>query len=179
MRYTVRHLFVNRDCVLNTRQTWEDLRIMTQMVGWHHLVWFFGRIPKHNIILWMAILDRLPTRMRLMRMGLVIENDRCLFYDLVLETRNHIFFKCYYAKSLWKAILLLCGVNRKVSHWESELSWAAHCFKGKSLLTRVFKLALTSYVYAIWRERNKRLYGGLHRPMSDIMLNIKADPDSV
>ncbi|XP_039038587.1 uncharacterized protein LOC120176171 [Hibiscus syriacus] len=123
----------------------------------------------------MAILDRLPTRVRLMRMGLVIENDRCIFCDLVPETRNHIFFECDYAKSLWKAILLLCGVNRRISHWEGELSWAAHCLKGKSLLTRVFKLALTSYVYVIWRERNKRLYGGLLRPMSDILLSIKTD----
>ncbi|XP_039007845.1 uncharacterized protein LOC120135683 [Hibiscus syriacus] len=175
MRHSVNHLFVNRDCALSTRQIWEDLRIVAPKVAWHHLVWFSGRIPKHNIILWMAILDRLPTRVRLMRMGLVIENDRCLFCDLVPETRNHIFFECDYAKSLWKAILLLCGVNRRVSHWEGELSWAAHFLKGKSLLTRVFKLPLTSYVYVIWRERNNRLYGGLLRLMSDILLSIKTD----
>ncbi|KAE8658820.1 VQ motif-containing family protein [Hibiscus syriacus] len=70
-----------------------------------------GLVPhsKHSIILWMAVLDRLPTRVRLMRMGLVIENDRCLFCDLVPETRNHILFECDNAKSLWKS--LFCSVE--------------------------------------------------------------------
>ncbi|XP_039069708.1 uncharacterized protein LOC120216315 [Hibiscus syriacus] len=127
---------------------------MAPKVVWHHLVWFPGRIPKHNIILWMTILDRLPTWVRLLRMGIIMENVKCLFCDMVPETRSHSFFECDYAKNIWKAILLLCGVNRRVSHWDGELAWATHCFKGKSLIARVFKLALTSYLYVIWRERN-------------------------
>ncbi|KAE8726150.1 Detected protein of unknown function [Hibiscus syriacus] len=175
MRHIVCHLFVERSNKLSTRQIWEDVRTIAPKFVWHHLVWFSGRILKHIIILWMVILDRLPTRVRLMRMGIAIENDRCLFYDLVPETMSNIFFECEYAKNLWKAILLLFGVNHRVSHWDGELSWATHYFKGKSLITRVFKLALMSYVYAIWKERNNRLYGGMPRLMSDILEDIKVD----
>ncbi|XP_039020242.1 uncharacterized protein LOC120152010 [Hibiscus syriacus] len=116
LRHAAHHLFVNRGKELSTRQIWEAIRPEAPKVVWHHLVWFAGRIPKYCIILWMAILDRLPTRIRLLRMGLAIDNDKCLLCNLESETRNHLFFECDYARNLWKAILQLCGVNRRASH---------------------------------------------------------------
>ncbi|XP_039020600.1 uncharacterized protein LOC120152444 [Hibiscus syriacus] len=174
LRPAAHHLFVNRDKELSTRQIWEAIRPEAPKVVWHHLVWFVGRIPKYCIILWMVILDRLPTRIRLLRMGFAIDNDKCLLCNLESETRNHLFFECDYAGNLWKAILQLCGVNRRASHWDGELAWATHCFKGKSLITRVLKLALSSHVYWIWKERNDRLFGGVPRPWSTILEDVKA-----
>ncbi|KAE8692202.1 hypothetical protein F3Y22_tig00110858pilonHSYRG00264 [Hibiscus syriacus] len=105
-------------------------------------------------------------------MRLAIDNDRCLLCNLESETRNHLFFECVYAGNIWKAILQLCGVRD--FHWDGELAWATHCFEGKSLITRVLKLALSSHVYWIWKERNGRLFGGVLRPWSTILEDVKA-----
>ncbi|KAE8680707.1 hypothetical protein F3Y22_tig00111372pilonHSYRG00187 [Hibiscus syriacus] len=106
---------------------------------------------------------------RLARMGLAIENDNCLLCSTEPETRDHIFFECGLAKTLWGAIISLCGIHRTVSCWNGELAWATHCFKGKSLIVRMLKLALAGYVYSIWKERNNRLFGGKVRLMEDIL----------
>ncbi|KAE8729270.1 hypothetical protein F3Y22_tig00003725pilonHSYRG00291 [Hibiscus syriacus] len=126
LRHVVSHLFVGKD---------RDLKM--------------GRIPKHNIIVWMAILDRLPTRVRLLRMELDIENKKCLLCGIEAEIKDHLFFDCGFARELWGAILTLCGVNHTVSNWDRELAWVVHCFKGKFLLVRVFKLAWASHVWKV------------------------------
>ncbi|XP_039003066.1 uncharacterized protein LOC120129687 [Hibiscus syriacus] len=165
IRPTVLHLFSGPIQSLSIRSIWDDMHISTPKVSWQHLVWFPGRIPKHNIIVWMSILNRLPTRVRLLRMGLNIENDKCLMCGVVAECRDHLFFGCNFTKDLWGAILALCGLYRGVSGWDSELAWAIYCLKGKSLIVRIFRLAWAGHVYSIWTERNSRPYGGRARPV--------------
>ncbi|KAE8701841.1 hypothetical protein F3Y22_tig00110505pilonHSYRG00328 [Hibiscus syriacus] len=125
---------------LKTWPIWEDLRVKVPKVPWHSLVWFPGRIPKHNIIVWMVILNRLPTQVRLLRMRLSIENDKCVFCGAEAKTRDNLVFDCGFVRELWGDILTLCGVTRRVSCWDRELAWAVHCFKGKYLYVRVFSL---------------------------------------
>ncbi|XP_039021846.1 uncharacterized protein LOC120154075 [Hibiscus syriacus] len=167
MRPDVSHLFAGPGCDLSIRSIWEDLCIHGLKVPWHKLVWFPGRIPKHSTILWMTILDRLPTRMRLLRMGLNIDNDKCLFYDTEHESCNHLLFGCGFAQELWGNVLSLCGVKRCVSAWDKELAWASQLLKGKTFIVQVLKLALAGHVYNIWRERNNRLFGGRGRMVGD------------
>ncbi|KAE8713328.1 hypothetical protein F3Y22_tig00110213pilonHSYRG00312 [Hibiscus syriacus] len=123
----------------------------------------------------MAILDRLPTRVRLMRMGLTVENEKCMLCGIEAETRDHLFFDCGFARELWGAVLILCGVNRRVRNWGRELAWNVHCFKGKSLIARMFKLDWASHVYDIWKEINSRLFGGKTRLMDDVLKDVKED----
>ncbi|XP_039025594.1 uncharacterized protein LOC120158953 [Hibiscus syriacus] len=55
IRPSVSHLFAGPDRSLSIRSIWEDLRTRAPKVPWQHVVWFPGRIPKHNVIAWMAI----------------------------------------------------------------------------------------------------------------------------
>ncbi|XP_039069849.1 uncharacterized protein LOC120216526 [Hibiscus syriacus] len=109
IKTNVFHLFASPIHSLSVRSIREDMHISPPKVSWKHLVWFPGRIPKHNIIVWMAILNRLPTPVRLLIMGLNIENDKCLLCGIEAECRDHLFFGCNFAKGLWGAILALCG----------------------------------------------------------------------
>ncbi|XP_039045554.1 uncharacterized protein LOC120185389 [Hibiscus syriacus] len=65
------------------KDIWQDIRVKEIKVPWHSLIWFPQHIPKHSLIAWMAILDRLPTRDRLMRMGIIIEGN-CVLSSLSL-----------------------------------------------------------------------------------------------
>ncbi|XP_039036954.1 uncharacterized protein LOC120174026 [Hibiscus syriacus] len=173
LRHAISHLFVGSGNDFKTGQIWEDLRVKVPKVPRHSLVWFPGRIPNHNIIVWMAILNRLPTRVRLLRIRLSIENDKCVLCGAEVEIRNHLFFDCGFIRELWDDILTLCGVTRNVSCWKRELAWTIHCFKGKSLIVRVFKLVWVGHVYDMWNERNTRLFGGKVRLVGDVLKDIK------
>ncbi|MBA0548321.1 hypothetical protein Golob_019429, partial [Gossypium lobatum] len=45
----------------------------------------------------------------------------------------------------------LCSIHRAVGTWRQELAWAILKLKGKSLLVAILKLALSAYLYLIWR----------------------------
>ncbi|KAE8675169.1 hypothetical protein F3Y22_tig00111693pilonHSYRG00142 [Hibiscus syriacus] len=137
------------------------------------MVWFFGRIPKHTIIVWMAILNRLPTRVRLLRVGLAIESDSCLFCGNEAETRDHLFFECHFAKDLWSSILDLCCIPHVACSWEGELAWASLLLKGNYLIVKILKLACTGHAYSVWKERNSRLFGNRARSKGKLLGDIK------
>ncbi|XP_039066533.1 uncharacterized protein LOC120212215 [Hibiscus syriacus] len=173
IRPDVAHLFLGQVRDLSTRYIWEELHTSAPKVACHHLVWFSGRIPNHNIIIWMTILNRLPTRVRLLRMGLAIESDRCLLYDNEANTKDNLFFECRFAKELWGSIMELCCISREASSWDEELVWASLLLKGKSLIVRMLKLAWTSHVYSIWKERNSRLFRSIAISKEEVLEDIK------
>ncbi|KAH0698462.1 hypothetical protein KY284_012677 [Solanum tuberosum] len=45
-----------------------------------------------------------------------------------------------------------------VSTWEEILAWSIKRAKGKSQTAKLFKMVFTEYTYAIWIERNQRLF---------------------
>ncbi|XP_039070165.1 uncharacterized protein LOC120216981 [Hibiscus syriacus] len=95
---------------LQTKDFWEITRTQEQKVLWHQLIWFPMHVPKHSLIAWMALLDRLPTRDHLKRMGICSEGIyvNCNSFQ---ETRDHLFFICPLEANLWRAILLHNGMN--------------------------------------------------------------------
>ncbi|XP_039018618.1 uncharacterized protein LOC120149977 [Hibiscus syriacus] len=120
----------------------------------------------------MAFLDRLPTKERLHKMGIV--NDmNCIFCDAAVETRDHIFFECTIASSLWSALFSLNGLQFKHHSWDAFFDWAAACWKGKSLLTTIMKVASNALIYTIWKERNKRLFQSQSSSVTEMFIAIK------
>ena len=49
-----------------TATVWEEIRPKKRKKEWQKLVWTSLVVPKHAVIAWMAILNRLPTKDRLM-----------------------------------------------------------------------------------------------------------------
>ncbi|XP_039009813.1 uncharacterized protein LOC120138412 [Hibiscus syriacus] len=111
----------------------------------------------------MAILERLPTRERLLRMGIQVDSGLCVICGREMEKRNHLFLGCVYAKHLWGSIRSLCSLSRNVGSWGQELDWALSHLKGKSLIVLILKLAWSCFVYSVWEERNFRLFRGKGR----------------
>ena len=88
----------------------------------------------------MAILNRLPTKDRLISWGLTIDGD-CKLCQIEPKTRDHLFFGCSFSRGIWRTILQLCGLKRRVGSWTEELDWAIQRFKGKALISVVLRLA--------------------------------------
>ncbi|XP_038997796.1 uncharacterized protein LOC120122767 [Hibiscus syriacus] len=157
---------------LTTRVIWDTTRVKRDKVNWHNLIWFPLHIPKHNMIAWIAILDRLPTKNRLQHMG-ILSDGLCVLCNDDMETRDHLFIECSLLDSLWKAILHLSGLRPSSSSWNNLLASASHAWKGKSLLITILKLALCAFLYSLWEERNRRLFKGNSRNEAEILKVIK------
>ncbi|XP_039032023.1 uncharacterized protein LOC120166937 [Hibiscus syriacus] len=111
------------------REIWNLIRTKGTKVTWHKLIWFPLHIPKHSMIAWMTLLDRLPTKDRLKHMGLNID-DKCVFCKHSLETRDHVFLHCPTGISLWEVVLNLNGMRRRSLSWDNHLAWACGNWKG-------------------------------------------------
>ena len=146
---------------------WEELRPKQDKVPWHKFLWGSMAIPKHVFISWMAILNRLPTKDRLISWGMEVNGDCCLCQG-GMESRDHMFFECNYSKELWKSILHCCGLNREVGTWNAELNWAMQKIKGKALISLILGIAWKAFVYHIWKERNRRIHG--HAPETGLQV---------
>ncbi|KAL4291690.1 hypothetical protein GQ457_14G009900 [Hibiscus cannabinus] len=156
---------------MNSKLIWDETRLCRDRVVWHKLVWFAQHVPKHAIISWLAFLNRLATRDRLMRMGVV--NENCCIFCAAEESRNHLFFECVFAREVWRGVLTMCLLNRDVLDWDAEIEWAIGFMKGNSLLTFILKLSLSASIYLIWEERNRRCFTGVAHTVEDILRLIR------
>ncbi|KAE8688161.1 SPX domain-containing protein 1 [Hibiscus syriacus] len=132
--------------ITNAKGIWEEVRTKHDKVPWKKLIWFPLHIPKFNIISWLAIHDRLPTRERFLRMGLTT-TSQCILCNDAFETRNHLFADCTMVTSLWNDILNLSHLSIPHMSWENKLARASSTWKGKSLLTSIMKIAWCAFTY--------------------------------
>ena len=56
---------------------WEEIRSKKGKKEWQRLVWTSLVVPKHAVIAWMAILNKLPTKDRLMSWEMVMDGLCC------------------------------------------------------------------------------------------------------
>ncbi|KAH1222734.1 putative ribonuclease H protein [Glycine max] len=93
-----------------TRKIYHMLREDKPKVTWRKI--FYGNLarPRAKFILWMTCLDRLPTKDRLHRFG-VVTDCKCVFCGLT-ETCDHLFFECATTKKVWADILRWISIMR-------------------------------------------------------------------
>ncbi|XP_039004056.1 uncharacterized protein LOC120131001 [Hibiscus syriacus] len=155
--------------ITKTSVIWDELRENREKVTWKKLLWFPLHIPKHSMISWMIILDRLPTRDRLFRMGI----SNCILRNNEPESKNHLFFNCVYASSIWNSIMILTNLRDSHGTWNSRIECATQKWKGKSLLSIILRIVWNAFNYLIWEERNRRIFKGGSRTTDQILKSIK------
>lgn len=66
-----------------------------------------GSIPKHNFILWLAHLDKLPTKKRIAKYNARYATN----YEFcgAVETRDHLFLTCSFLVHMWRTLLSMVG----------------------------------------------------------------------
>ncbi|TMX05017.1 hypothetical protein EJD97_003533 [Solanum chilense] len=78
---------------------------------------------------------------------------KCLLF------KNAMFLQCQYAEEVWERVLTWAGFcNNKPRNWTQFMIWSIQKGKGKTIQAQLFKMLLAESVYAIWNERNKRIF---------------------
>ena len=137
--------------------TWNLLRQRSPSVEWHKVVWFKEEVPRCSFITWLSVLNRLPTRDRLISWGLTVP-DACVFCSTDVESHRHLFFGCCNATAVWNKF---CG--RFIFSPPLDLSSAVlMCSNYQGIFPShvkvIMKLLLQVIVYSLWRERNGRIF---------------------
>lgn len=106
--------------------------------------------------MWLANLNRLPTRTRMFAWGLNVPKT-CCFCNNFNETRDHLFLSCSYTASLCRLIFSRLDQNRApLLTWSELLSWIRA--PATSPLSLLRKLATQSLIYSTWRQRNSVIH---------------------
>ena len=136
-------------------------------VPWYRLIWIKKGIPKHKSLAWLMLLNRCPTRDRLLSWNLQTDPS-CLLCNQVNESRDHIYFTCSFSSDVWNHFSSRFNINSASSSWDdtaqsllSQSTSANH--KYLSILT------WQAVIYNIWWERNEWLHRGNHRSADQII----------
>ncbi|CAA7054706.1 unnamed protein product [Microthlaspi erraticum] len=149
----------------SSKGTWEQLRVRSLPVSWAKTVWFTEEIPRASFILWLVILRRLPTRDRLLSWGMNVPEE-CPLCTSHQESHDHLFFECPLSQELWLFFASRISGQSQQPLLPSILdtillppiSTSAHT-------TTLMRLLLQVTVYALWRERNARIFTTTNTPI--------------
>ena len=132
-------------------------------------------IPKHSFITWLVILDRLPTKSRMVNWGIQIDPGCLLCDGFKLETRDHLVGDCAFSTRVWHLFVLPCKSQWTQRDWSASFNWVLQFGKGKSMRAAIMRLAWRELNYYVWKERNNRLHEKQSYSANSVFEQIKHD----
>ncbi|XP_077251953.1 uncharacterized protein LOC143891208 [Tasmannia lanceolata] len=159
----------------SSKSAWNAVRLKTAITPWSSTIWFKGAIPKHSIVSWKAIINKLSTtdRLSFLNSG---QNRRCILCSTEPETVNHLFFNCGFSSWIWRSILWRIGTQRRLKkNVAEEEQWIRDNFTGEGQRTTALKYGFQPTIYHIWRERNSRLFENKVNHKTQILRHVIQD----
>ncbi|CAH1446699.1 unnamed protein product [Lactuca virosa] len=129
----------------------------TQTIG--NLICWSNLIPlKVKCFILRANIGRIPTSDALSHMGISVIHPNCHLCGCVMETVNHHFFECSFAKYVWYWIVKWCDIldlrgDNIRERMEFAQSWGNCPHKRDTL-----NLNLYSTIWNIWLARNEKIF---------------------
>ncbi|XP_057790907.1 uncharacterized protein LOC131008020 [Salvia miltiorrhiza] len=143
-------------------------------VSWGRWLWESYIPVRRSITCWRVILNRLPTRDKLIRQGLISPNYCSLCFQEA-EDICHIFWSCDKVQPIWAEFLgwfnQLEGRHCVDIHSFLIFSWS---IKWSSQINVFWKLGVVSVIWAIWNARNKSHFDGVYFQSRAILSFIKS-----
>ncbi|PWA51947.1 reverse transcriptase zinc-binding domain-containing protein [Artemisia annua] len=170
------------------KQAYNDLQTEEESVKWNKLVWYSQNILKHAFILWLAIQNKLVTQDKIKKWGSYDMMICSLCYE-DMDSHQHLFFDCKYAKQFWFKVCLKMGVHWNEMEWDNIVNLFAAMKNGNTITSIIRRLCLAASVYLIWRERNCRVFKEETRSVEELfevfsdtirfrLASLKAKPTS-
>lgn len=156
----------------STGIVYKELKHHNHVVTWSDTVWLRQGIPKHCFLSWLLVLNRCPTRDRLLSWGLPTDPN-CLLCNSSPESRDHLYFGCSYSWRIWSSIARRCNYTPSTS-WNQSLLDLQQLQHRPRHVRYLSTLAWQCSMYYIWSERNSRLHRQVFRPPDSIISSIES-----
>ncbi|KAJ0704409.1 putative reverse transcriptase zinc-binding domain-containing protein [Helianthus annuus] len=129
---------------------------------------------KCNIFMWRAFLDRLPTKVALVRRNIAIENQLCVWCGTYDESIEHVLTGCVTSMGVWSAIATCCKIPRPFVFHVKDLV-DLHDQSGvlgvkKTLLHGIIIITC----WRLWRARNEKLFNSKNSNVVEMVADIKS-----
>ncbi|XP_074288645.1 uncharacterized protein LOC141613800 [Silene latifolia] len=119
-------------------------------VAWWPLIWSRVNYPKHSFIGWLAIQDKLLTKDRLLKFG-VLQDEKCELCLDHIKDHQHLLYTCPFSAKCLVIFKSCLGVPFPTAE---VLDWIVKC-RCKSLMKKkIIFTAMLALVYHIWTARN-------------------------
>ncbi|XP_062107185.1 uncharacterized protein LOC133818358 [Humulus lupulus] len=142
-----------------------------QLDRWKYsVIWDRSNVPKHRVIVWMALLGKLHTRDRLYRFGITPQAD-CLICGAAEENHSNLFFSCCFSRKILLEVVSWCGIIYTGTDLEKLLKWLLKKKFSKGRRAILFSI-VSATVYYVWRGRNRVLWDHELPMVSVVVKNI-------
>lgn len=109
--------------------------------------------------MWVAQLNRLPTKDRLVSWGLQIPSS-CPLCSVFEENREHLLLRCSFANQLWHLVQSRLRLPPYIFiTWTSLIAWTKMRTESAPPLLR--KIVAQATVYQVWKQRNNIVHNGI------------------
>ncbi|XP_021848076.2 uncharacterized protein [Spinacia oleracea] len=125
-------------------------------VQWHRYVWNRLSIPKHRFILWLATQDKLKTRTRLHKFG-VVDDCLCPICGSSPETVEHLFFKCVLSHNGGNEVMKGLGFSHCRDGIGPLFKWLQRS-AGTEFRRAVAYTTTAVLVYHVWKARKAEIW---------------------
>ncbi|XP_062114462.1 uncharacterized protein LOC133825549 [Humulus lupulus] len=143
-------------------------------LAWTKYIWNAYLIPKHAFISWLAYLNKLKTKDRLLHFGIATDAN-CLIWGHDKEDGSHLFFSCCYSKRCLAEIKNWLGWTSKSENLQGLLRWLSRGHGISRFRRGIFAASIGASVYHIWRVRNLSFWEGKVLSTDCIVNCIKRD----
>lgn len=129
-------------------------------------------LPKANYFPWLTLNKRILTTERLVKLG-ITQAFNCVFCDLEEESVDHLFLHCSFASQCWSFIMnkLQLMLPFPKSLWDMFNSWPL--LFSTSTFSGIWKCAPAHIIWAIWWERNKRIFGKTSSSLDQVLIKLE------
>ena len=135
------------------KKVYEKIIETREPVNWDKYIGNRLTIPKHRIIAWMAMKERLWIKSR-QKQASIVQEDDCQFCVAGVETHDHLFFMCSYSQECLQAILRWIGYRTTLNIFQRMMIFLRRSRRNKFQIS-VIAVVLIGLMYQIWWARNE------------------------
>ena len=137
----------------------KDLLRLNRDVPRNHVMRWEAWVPlKVNLLAWRLEMDRIPTRIALVRRRINIMDVSCPLCDTEEESSNHVFARCGFAYEVWSMIWKWCKLDPIYVFEVEDLLLLYKNVAGPKWSKKIIRGIVMITCWAIWKERNKKVF---------------------
>ncbi|PWA60030.1 RNA-directed DNA polymerase, eukaryota, Reverse transcriptase zinc-binding domain protein [Artemisia annua] len=129
---------------------------------------------KVNLHMWRAEMDRIPTRLALVRRGVNIQDVSCVNCDTGDESSMHTFTGCGITVIVWSFVERWCRLDPIIVFDVKDLLLIPDSVGGSKWAKKIVRGIIMTTCWVIWKARNAKVFEGVIPKVHEIVATIKS-----